>query len=224
MTPEPSNISELEFVQDPHPLRGNLIDGRIENVFDDASPEYANATHEIRVGFRPQSPSEFVAVVFEIKREKNPDHAQMDRAEAALAQMTPIECPVSHYFIPGFYVRTIFMPAGAAVASRIHDTRNPFWITKGRLEVQENGVTTMITAPYVGITEPGARRLLLIHEDCTWTTFHANPDEERDIPTLEKRLTRPHVNSVFGVDQAEMKALQKSVHESKAEPAHELTR
>jgi hypothetical protein len=66
------------------------------------------------------------------------------------------------------------MPKGAIVISRVHKTTHPFVVTKGHAAVMdEHGHVEQFKAPYSGITRPGARRVLFIHEDCVWTTFHA---------------------------------------------------
>lgn len=142
-----------------------------------------------------------------------PPRLDLDECEAHLLTLPPVDCPVTHSFVPGFYVRTIFMPKGTILASRIHAHRNPFWITKGVVEVQANGVTETLRAPHIGITEPGTRRLLYIHEDCVWTTFHANPDDERRIEVLERMLTHEHINSVVGLDHGLLKELHPSMHD-----------
>ena len=50
--------------------------------------------------------------------------------------------------------------------------QHPFVITKGVCDVcDEDGNTVRLTAGHIGITEPGTRRVLLIHEDTTWTIF-----------------------------------------------------
>lgn len=79
-----------------------------------------------------------------------------------------------HDFCPGIYARTIFMPAGTLCTSKIHKTRHFFVVTQGSCTVVDShGDRKVIAAPYLGITEPGTKRVLLIHEDCIWTTFHA---------------------------------------------------
>jgi len=118
---------------------------------------------------------------------------RIDNLEAAmLAELRPVELPVEHQFVPGLYIRTIFMPAGTLLTSKIHKTEHPFVITKGRVSVfiPEEGVVHL-EAPHRGITKPGTRRVLYIHEDCTWTTYHPNPTNERDLGAIESRIIEP---------------------------------
>lgn len=103
----------------------------------------------------------------------NPIQGKVDRLQYELGKFPQIEMPLTHRFTPGLYIREILMPKGAIVISRIHKTTHPFVVSKGRAAVMdEHGRVTQISAPHTGITQPGTRRVLFIHEDCIWTTFH----------------------------------------------------
>lgn len=79
-----------------------------------------------------------------------------------------------HYFLPGIYVREIALRRGALVVSKIHATEHPFVVSKGVVRVFIEGLGwETIKAPYLGVTKPMTRRVLLVIEDCVWTTFHA---------------------------------------------------
>jgi hypothetical protein len=112
----------------------------------------------------------------------------MDILEAENAKLPQVNCPLVHRFTTGMYIREIHMPAGIVVTSRIHKTQHPFVITKGVCEVvKEDGTHEVLKAPYTGITEAGTRRVLLIHEDTVWTTFH-NTDKT-DPVEIEEDIT-----------------------------------
>ena len=111
----------------------------------------------------------------------------IDVLEAAMiSECEPIICPLKHTFIPGFYIREIFMPKGEEgkvnlVTSRVHNTFHPFFILKGKVAVfSENDGEQIIEAPYSGITEPGTRRVLKIYEDTVWVTVHATDIVPKD--------------------------------------------
>jgi hypothetical protein len=113
---------------------------------------------------------------------------KMDIFESEIAKMPQVELPLMHRFTDGMYIRTIFMPAGAVVTSRTHKTQHPFVITKGACEiVKEDGTREIFTAPHIGITEPGTRRVFLVLKDLELTTFHVtdqtDPDEIADTIT-----------------------------------------
>lgn len=105
----------------------------------------------------------------------------LDVLEKEMFKYPQVDCPLVHRFTDGMYIREIFMPAGTTVTSILHKTKHPFVILKGKLSVWNSGKVDHFEAPYFGITEPGSRRLLVIHEDTTWITFHAtdltDPDE-----------------------------------------------
>lgn len=120
------------------------------------------------------------------------DHLELAMLHTAAANLdsTPVDLPVWHEFTPGLYRRTIFMPAGTLLTSRIHNTRHPYVVLAGAASVYISGKgVELIEAPHSGITEPGTRRVLYIHRDCIWVTFHPiNPDEE-SVDDIDERLT-----------------------------------
>lgn len=99
--------------------------------------------------------------------------------------------PVVHRFLPGMYIREIHMPEGAVLTSKIHKTEHPFVLTKGVVSVwSSNEGSVVYKAPHFGVTKPGTRRVLLVHEDAIWITFHAGTDEtveEVEEKIIEKR-------------------------------------
>lgn len=106
-------------------------------------------------------------------------------------QAVPAEQQVSfenlHLFCPGIYARSIFMPAGTVLTSKIHKTQHFFVVSKGACTVSNShGEREYICAPYLGITMPGTKRALLIHEDCVWTTFHAT--DLTDVEEIERTI------------------------------------
>lgn len=100
------------------------------------------------------------------------------------------ELPTEHLFPPGQYVRTVLMNAGRFITTRIHLVEHPFIVSAGSALVwtAEHGVIE-ISAPYIGLTPPGVRRLLYILDDCVWTTIHPNPDNETDPKKIVARVT-----------------------------------
>jgi hypothetical protein len=97
----------------------------------------------------------------------------LDQLEVTMMQLPAAECPVVHRFTPGLYIREITMPAGSLITSKIHKTEHPFTVSKGRVSVLTDlNEWQEIEAPYTGITKPGTRRVLYVHEDTVWTTYH----------------------------------------------------
>jgi hypothetical protein len=98
---------------------------------------------------------------------------KLDRLEGAMIHQPQVICPVTHRFTPGLYIREIFIPAGTLLTSAIHKTEHPFVVSVGVIRVHSgDDAPETFEAPYLGITKPGTRRLLLALEDTVWTTFH----------------------------------------------------
>ena len=117
--------------------------------------------------------------------------SRIDEFERELAKLPQVKMGLTHVFTPGLYVRTILMPKGTVLTSKIHKTEHPFMITKGAATVVDaQGNKELLVAPYMGITKPGTRRALYIHEDCIWSTFHAT--EKTTVAEIERDIIEPH--------------------------------
>lgn len=119
---------------------------------------------------------------------KNP---LVNELEFQLSHLPQLDLPLSHHFTPGMYSRSIFMPRGAIVISKIHKTEHQYIVSVGEVAVWIEGVGNQtIKAPYLGITKAGTRRVLIVLEDTVWTTFH--PTEKTDLAEIEEELIYPH--------------------------------
>jgi len=98
--------------------------------------------------------------------------------------------PVKHLFTKGMYIREIKVPAGIVFTSKIHKTQHPFTLSEGKIKVRENsGEWVTLTAPFTGITQIGTRRVCVVLENCTWTTYHhysTIKGTENNLPESEK--------------------------------------
>ncbi len=144
-----------------------------------------------------------------MSEELQPISNRLDELEVALLEGFPAsDCPVIHRFVPGLYIREIFMPEGTVVTSLIHNTFHPFVISAGVVHVKINdGRWERLEAPYTGITQPGTRRLLYIEEATVWTTFHPVdivPEDgsekalEKAVDQVKDLIIETHVNSLMG--------------------------
>jgi len=120
----------------------------------------------------------------------------LDVVQWALEQLPGTECPLQHKATPGLYTRTIAMPAGAWVVSKLHQTHHQYMITEGLVRVwtRETGWNEL-GAIFHGETLPGTRRLLRVMENTVWTTFHPLPDvgpDNMDLDWIERQLIKPH--------------------------------
>jgi hypothetical protein len=114
---------------------------------------------------------------------------RIDSLQAAMELLPEVECPLIHTFTPGLYTRSILMPPDTLIVSKIHKTRHPFIVSKGVAFVKVNGEGWQkIEAPFVGVTEPGTRRILYIKEATIWSTCHVLAKEGETVEEIEERI------------------------------------
>lgn len=125
----------------------------------------------------------------------NPDQrARLMRGEQAMKdaiadeKLVPFDCPVTHYFTDGVYMRQMFIPAGVALFGHIH--RHPCLniVMYGEIEVATEAGRKRITGPVTFESLPGTKRAGYALKDTLWVTIHKNIDDLRDIAALEDRL------------------------------------
>ena len=88
------------------------------------------------------------------------------------------------------------MPAGTILTSKIHRTEHPYIVSKGHCQVFIEGTGFVsIRAPHLGITKPGTRRLLVIHEETVWTTFHVTA--QTDAAAAEREIIVDYENPLL---------------------------
>jgi hypothetical protein len=108
-------------------------------------------------------------------------HNKIDELEVVLLEYPPVSCPLNHEFVPGMYIREIFMPKGTMITSVIHNIEHPYFIRTGLVSVwSENDGEQMLYTSNRGITKPGTRRVLYIHEDTVWVTVHRTDIRPKD--------------------------------------------
>jgi hypothetical protein len=140
-----------------------------------------------------------MATDVQMKKSKLSKNDKIDMLERQIVtNYELIDCPVKHIFTKGLYTREIFMPAGSLITSKIHKTEHPYIVSKGKVTVftEEDG-EVLIEAPFTGITKPGTRRALYVHEDTIWTTFHVMKRGEKTVDDIEKRIIEPHDNKLL---------------------------
>lgn len=119
-----------------------------------------------------------------------------------------IQAPLEHKFVKGAYIRKITMPPHSRFTSVIHNTEHPYFILRGVVSVfSENDGAQFLVAPYYGITTPGTRRVLHVHEETVWITVHPTdvvPEDDSE-EAIEKaadlvmsQITLDHENKLLG--------------------------
>ena len=141
--------------------------------------------------------------------------SESDKIEYAMCQSEEkVDLPLTHVFTPGLYARTIFMPAGSLVMSMTHNTRHPFIISTGEVDVVSPEESVTHIAPYMGITQPGTKRFLHIKKDTTWTTFHANPENLTDPDQIVEMISEKLQNPLLDPDDPKCKTWSKDMSSS----------
>lgn len=113
---------------------------------------------------------------------------KIDELESVMMQYPAVDCPLHHRFIFGWYVREIFMQTGTWVTSMKHLTEHPYEVVTGKVSVfSETLGEQYLEAPYKGVTKANTRRVLYIHENCLWRTFHKIDIRPKD-SSVEARI------------------------------------
>lgn len=117
----------------------------------------------------------------------------IDRFEAALMEYPAVDCPVTHRFTPGLYIRQTKVPAGTLFTSAEHKIEHPFVLTEGELEIiSEKEGAVFYKAPLHGTTKAGTRRMIRAITDVVWTTFHVT--QNTDLEKIAEEILAPNCN------------------------------
>lgn len=94
-------------------------------------------------------------------------------------------CPLTHSFADGIYMRQIEIPKGMLIVGKIHKHSHPNVLLKGSVSVftEEEG-EQRLEAPLAMISKAGTKRVVYSHEDCVWLTFHS-VGNETDLDKIE---------------------------------------
>jgi hypothetical protein len=92
---------------------------------------------------------------------------------------------VRHYFSDGWYMREITIPAHQVVVGKIHKHAHQNCISAGLVRVFTEAGYDEMAAPFMFVSEPGTKRVVLTLEDTVWTTYHHNPTNTRDLAAIE---------------------------------------
>lgn len=110
--------------------------------------------------------------------------AMLDKIESG--ELNAQECPVTHRFTDGCYLREIFMPKGTRIIGKIHATEHFNVLLTGSVTVITAEGSEDIVAPYTFISKAGVQKIVVIHEDCIWQTIHVT--DKTDLDEIEKEV------------------------------------
>jgi len=110
------------------------------------------------------------------------NNISMDVIESEMLSLPQVECPVTHHFGPGVYIREAFLPAGTYVMGHAHKCEHMNMMIKGKMAVIVNGEAKVIEGPYIFTGQPG-RKLAYILEDTVFQNIYGT--DETDPAVIE---------------------------------------
>jgi hypothetical protein len=115
------------------------------------------------------------------------------------------ECPLTHTFAPGTYVRTIFVPKNTLIVTKIHKYAHVTILIKGAVLVAtEEGLKTL-EAPLIMTTKAGTKRAIYCKTDVLWSTVHAT--DKTDLDEIEDELIAKSYAEFDAIQEPEVKEL-----------------
>lgn len=126
---------------------------------------------------------------------------KMDELEKRIVENHDlIVCPLVHRFTDGLYSREMFLEKGCLITTKTHKVQHQFFLLSGSVLIfKVNGECEIASAPYIGITEVGTRRVIYSIDDCVWVTCHPNP-ENHITEEIEKIIFEEYSNDLLTDD------------------------
>ena len=120
------------------------------------------------------------------------EESKIQLLEQAMLQEEQVDCPVTHKFGPGIYIREVFLPAGAYVVGHHHNDEHLNIMLTGRLKFfGKDGKWEELKAPQT-FTSPAGRKVAFVYEDTIWQNIYATDKkdgEEIENEILTKSIT-----------------------------------
>lgn len=111
--------------------------------------------------------------------------------EASPALTTDMQEFTDHFFAPGIYLRTLFIPKGHVVVGKIHKQDTLNILLKGKISVvTSNGEEMLAEAPFIFVAKPGQKTGYAI-TDVWYASIHPNKNDIMNIEQLEAQFTVP---------------------------------
>jgi len=117
---------------------------------------------------------------------EKPVQQSIREIEAVMRNMPQQEIPVEHTFGPGFYARTIRVPAGTTLVGEEHATEHIFMVTKGSIALAAEGAPVIVSAGFQMVCKPGLKRIGHALEETVCTNIHIT--EEKNLDALRAQL------------------------------------
>jgi len=128
---------------------------------------------------------------------------KVELVEKAMLKERQVDCPVTHKFGPGIYIREVFLPEGAYVIGHHHVEEHMNVMLTGRIKFfGDNGQWSELKAPQTFVS-PAGRKVAFVFEDTIWQNIYAT--EETDAQKIEDQIL---IKSMTFQEHAEYNNLQ----------------
>ncbi|MDC1452455.1 hypothetical protein N8371_08655 [Vicingaceae bacterium] len=95
---------------------------------------------------------------------------------------------IKHSFADQVYIRQMTMLPNQIVIGAIHNHEHVWFLLKGKVSINDNGVIIDHIAPCYMVSQPGSKRAIYAHEHSIFVNIHKNPSNTKDIDKLEKEI------------------------------------
>lgn len=111
----------------------------------------------------------------------------IEEAEQRMLTFPQADCPVSHKFGDGIYIRELSMKAGTLAIGHEQRFKHFNVFLQGKVLMRkDDGSTVVMEAPMTFFSD-GGRKVGYVLEDLVWQNIYPNPDNETDIDKLEDK-------------------------------------
>lgn len=125
-----------------------------------------------------------------------PTREQIVRLQSAMAQLPQVALRIEHTFGPGFYARTMFIPADTVVVGKVHATENSFILVSGTLALATDDGFVEITGPHHSVGRIGIKRAVVAITDVVCMNVHVT--DETDLAKIEASVIFPEAATLEG--------------------------
>ena len=120
-----------------------------------------------------------------LQEEKVPTLNQIHALQDLVGSVEQTLNDAVHRFAEGMYIRELTINAGDVVVGKMHKHQHPAMLIKGSATVWTDKDVVRISAPFVWISEPGVKRVVMAHDECVFVTVHLNSDNGQDMEVIE---------------------------------------
>jgi hypothetical protein len=115
--------------------------------------------------------------------------SDIKKLQSMMLNVEQAELETRHHFTDGMYARELAIPAGVCLVGATHKTTHFFTVVRGKCRIATTSGNEEVSAPYMGETVPGTKRVIYAETDCVIMSFH--PTTLTDLDEIERLLLEP---------------------------------